>query len=179
MKKEVKQTQSKPASRSEKTENKTLVVYASKCGATEEAANIIAKTLSDKNGLDVEMVNIRKEPNPEITQYCNLVIGGGVRAGKVYKETSEFMKQDLSDKRVALFICSGAAGNKLHHDEIAEKYITKGLAKNLNGQLVAMNAFGGCIRIFGRAVVDRRDPAKIQVWAEELGMKLSDIQQNL
>ena len=158
----------------EKEESKTLVAYMTKGGATEEAANVIADVLREKFGLAVDVVNLRRQPNPDIAQYRNIVVGGGVRAGKVYKEAVEFVKQDLSGKRVAFFICSGAAGNALHHDGVAEKYITKGLANTLNVKLVAMEAFGGCIRIFGKAVTDRRDPAKVQAWAEELGKKFSE-----
>lgn len=157
-----------------KTENKTLVVYATKGGATFEAADLIAKTLREKCGFEVDVVNLRKQANPDITKYTNIVVGGGVRAGKVYKETAEFMKQDLSGKQVAIFICSGAAGDPRHHDEVAQKYITKGLASTPGLKLVSMEAFGGCIRILGKAVTDRRDPAKIQAWAEELCKKFSE-----
>jgi len=157
----------------EKEESKTLVAYMTKGGATEEAANVIADVLREKFGLAVDLVDLRKEPKPDIADYSNVVVGGGVRAGKVYKEALKFVEQDLNGKRVAFFVCSGAAGNPLHHDEIAEKYITKGLAA-YNVKLVSKEAFGGCIRIFGKAVADRRDPAKIQAWAEELGKKFTE-----
>ena len=157
-----------------KEENKTLIVYMTKGGATGEAANVIADVLRDKFSWQVDLVDLRKQPKPNVTEYRNVVVGGGVRAGKLYKEAVEFVKQDLNGKRVAFFICSGAAGDALHHDEVAEKYITKGLANTLNVKLVAMEAFGGCIRILGKVVTDRRDPAKVQAWAEELGKKLSE-----
>jgi hypothetical protein len=41
-------------------------------------------------------------------------------------------------------------------------------------KLVSKEAFGGCIKIFGIAVTDRRDPAKVQAWAEELGKKFTE-----
>jgi menaquinone-dependent protoporphyrinogen IX oxidase len=164
----------KPQEAVKKEDGKTLVAYATKGGATNEAANIISKMLQEKFGLQVDLVDLRRQPKPDVTGYRNIVVGGGVRAGKVYKEAVEFVKQDFNGKRVAFFICSGAAGNPLHHDEVAEKYITKGLVGAFNVKLVFMEAFGGCIRIFGIAVVDRRDPAKIQAWAEELGKKFSE-----
>jgi hypothetical protein len=37
-----------------------------------------------------------------------------------------------------------------------------------------MRAFGGCLKIFGKAVVDRRDPAKVRAWAEGLGKLLAE-----
>jgi len=157
-----------------KMESKTLVAYVTKGGATGEAANFIASTLREKSGFEVDVVDLKKQPLPDLSPYRNVVVGCGVRAGQVYKEGVEFMKQDFSGKQVAIFICSGAAGNPRHRDEVAEKYITKGLASNPNVKLVSMEAFGGCIKIFGKAVIDRRDPAKIQAWAEELGKKFSE-----
>src|SRR3989304_8744437 len=124
-------------------------------GASEEAANVIADVLREKFGLAVDLVDLRKEPKPDITDYSNVVVGGGVRAGKVYKEALKFVEQDLNGKRVALFVCSGAAGNPLHHDEIVEKYITKGLAA-YNVKLVSKEAFGGGRRSFWKGITDRR-----------------------
>ena len=164
----------KPEEASKEDSAKTLVAYVTKGGATGEVANIIANTLREKCGLQVDLVDLKKEPKPDITQYSNIVIGGGVRAGKVYKEAVEFAKQDFSGKRVGVFICSGAAGNPRLHEEVAEKYITKGLASNPNLKLVSMEAFGGCIKILGKSVTDRRDPAKVQAWAEELGKKFTE-----
>jgi len=152
---------------------KTLVAYVTKGGATGEAATIIANTLHEKCGFQVDLVDLKKQPKPSITQYSNIVVGGGVRAAKVYKEALKFVEQDLSGKRVAFFICSGAAGNPLRHDEVTEKYITQGLAA-YNVQLVSKEAFGGCMRILGKSVFDSRDPAKIRAWAEELGKKFTE-----
>ena len=166
-------TKVKPAETPKKDSGKTLVAYVTKGGATGEAAAAIANTLREKCGLQVDLVDLKKQSKPDITPYNNIVVGGGVRAGKVYKEELKFVEQDLSGKRVAFFICSGAAGNPLRHDEVLEKYITKGLAA-YNVKLVSKGAFGGCIRIFGIAVTDRRDPAKVQAWAEELGKKFTE-----
>ena len=61
----------------------------------------------------------------------------------------------------------------MRHDEVLEKYINKGLAA-CNVKLESKEAFGGCIKILGITVVDRRDPAKVQAWAEELGKKFTE-----
>src|SRR3989304_7348946 len=120
-------------------------------GASEEAASGIADVLREKFGLAVDLVDLRKEPKPDSADYSNVVVGGGVRAGKVYKEALKVVEQDLRGKRVAFFVCSGAAGNPLHHDEIAEKYITKGLAA-YNVKLVSEEAFGGGRRSFWKGI---------------------------
>ena len=151
---------------------KTLVAYVTKGGATGDAANIIVNTLREKCGLQVDVVDLKKQPKPDIKPFSNIVVGG-VRAAKVYKEALNFVEQDLSGKRVAFFVCSGAAGNPLRHDEVTEKYITQGLAA-YNVQLVSKEAFGGCMRILGKSLFDKRDPAKIQAWAEELGKKFTE-----
>ena len=166
-------TKVKPEETPKKDSGKTLVAYVTKGGATGEAANVIANTLREKCGLQVDLVDLKKQSKPDITPYNNIVVGGGVRAGKVYKEALEFVEQDLSGKRVAFFICSGAAGNPLRHDEVTERYITQGLAA-YNVKLVAKEAFGGCMRILGKSLFDSRDPAKILAWAEEVGKKFTE-----
>ena len=166
-------TESQPEPALKKEENKTLVVYATKVGATGEAANLVAETLREKNGLEVDVIDLKRQPHPDVSVYKNIVVGGGVRAGKLYKETVDFMKQDFGGKRLAVFICSGAAGSPFHKAEVAEKYITKGLAANPNLNVVSKEAFGGCIKIFGKAIMDRRDPAKVRAWAEEVGKKFT------
>jgi hypothetical protein len=83
------------------------------------------------------------------------------------------LEQDLTEKRVALFVCASAAGNPIYHDELLDKYITKGLASSPNVKPVAVEAFGGCVKILGKKVVDTLNLSKIQAWAEELGTKLA------
>lgn len=156
-----------------KKENKTLVVYTTKGGATGEIANLIAETLREKQGLEVDVVDLKKQSHPDLEGYRNIVVGGGVRTGKVYKETKNFMTQELSGKRLAIFICSASAGHPLHKEDVAKKYITEGLASNPNLNVISTEAFGGCIKIFGKAIMDRRDSSKVQAWAEELAKKFA------
>jgi menaquinone-dependent protoporphyrinogen IX oxidase len=78
------------------TAGKTLVVYITKGGATREAANLIAKTLREKSGLEVDVVDLERQPRPDLTPYRNIVVGGGVRTGGVYGKAVEFMKQDFT-----------------------------------------------------------------------------------
>lgn len=156
-----------------KKENKTLIVYTTKGGATGEAANLIAKTLREKQGLEVTVINLRKQPHPDLSEYRNIIVGGGVRTGRVYKETKNFMTQDLNGKRLAIFICSASAGHPLHKEDVAKKYITEGLASNPNLNVASTEAFGGCIRILGKAIMDRRDSSRVQAWAEEIAKKFA------
>jgi menaquinone-dependent protoporphyrinogen IX oxidase len=166
--------EAKPAETPKKQLGKTLVAYVTKSAAAGEAANLIADTLREKSGLEVELVDLKMQPHPDLEPYANVILGSGARMGSVYREAVEFMKQDLSSKRVAIFICSVAGGDPRRTDLIADRYITEGLARNPNLRLVSMKAFGGCLKALGKPVLDRRDPARIQAWAEELGKKLAE-----
>ena len=77
-----------------KVSDKTLIAYVTKGGVTEEAACIIAEALRDKYGLQVDLVNLKKNSAPDLSQYGNVIVGSGVRIGKVYKEAL------ISEKRL-------------------------------------------------------------------------------
>ena len=79
--------------------NKTLIAYVTKSGVTEEAACIIAEALRDKYGLQVDLVNLKKNSAPHLSQYGNVIVGSGVRIGKVYKEALRFLEKDFGDKK--------------------------------------------------------------------------------
>jgi menaquinone-dependent protoporphyrinogen oxidase len=150
---------------------KTLIAYASKGGATEQTANLIAETLREKRGMEVELANLRKG-TPSIVQYDNVVVGAGVRAGKVYGEALDFLKKDFENKKIAFFVCCGGAGDPKKYEESCSKYVTDVLAKYSNLKMVATEAFGGRMKILGRLIFDNVDPDKIRAWAETLGSKL-------
>jgi menaquinone-dependent protoporphyrinogen IX oxidase len=125
---------------------KTLIAYASKSGATEEVATIVAKVLNETPGLEVECVNLRKN-SPNVSQYDNIIIGAGVRAGKVYSEALDFLKQDFINKKVAFFVCCGGAGDPKKYDESCTQYVTNVLAMYPNLKTVATEAFGGRMKM--------------------------------
>lgn len=150
---------------------KTLVAYASKSGATKEAAEVIAEELRSKFNSEVDLVDLRKS-SPNLAGYGNVVVGSGVRAGKVYGEALEFLKKDFGDRKVAFFVCCGGAGDPKKYDESCTKYVTDVLAKYPNFKTVATEAFGGKMTVLGRKLFDNVDPEKIRAWTQTLGSKL-------
>jgi menaquinone-dependent protoporphyrinogen IX oxidase len=154
--------------------NKTLIAYASKGGATEEAAQIIVDVLKSEYKLDVDIVNLREDKKKigYLAQYKDVVVGSGVRSGKVYDEALDFLKQDFDNKKLAFFVCSGDAGDPKKYEEARIKYITKVLANYTDLKIVATEAFGGRQKMLGKTLFDNFDPAKIYAWAENLGNKL-------
>ncbi len=80
---------------------KTLVAFATKGGTTEDYAKEIAKVL-DERGMNTEIVNLRKISQP-ISDYDNIVVGTGIRAGRPYNEAVNFLKKDFTGKKLAVF----------------------------------------------------------------------------
>ena len=153
--------------------NKTLVAYETKGGATEEAARKIAEVLRSKYGLEVDLVDLKVQKVPDLAQYRNVVLGGGVRAGKVYNKALKFLENDLSGKHVAFFVSSAQAGAPASYENAKVKFVEDTLANYPKINPVATEAFGGRIKILGKTVTDNRDMVKVEAWAEELGKKFT------
>ncbi len=153
--------------------NKTLIAYETKGGATGESARKIAEILRSKYGLEVDLVDLKKQKPASLEQYRNVVIGGGVRAGKVYEKALKFLENDLSGKRVAFFVSSAEAGTPGSYEKAKAKFVESELANHPKIVPVSTEAFGGRIKILGKTVTDNRDMAKVEAWAEELGAKFT------
>jgi menaquinone-dependent protoporphyrinogen oxidase len=154
--------------------NKALIAYETKGGATEEAAQKIAEILRSKYQLEVDLVDLKEQKVPDLSQYRNLVIGGDVRAGRVYDKVLKFLENDRSGKRVAFFVSSAEeAGSPGSYEKAKIKFVENTLAKYPKINPVATEAFGGRIKILGKTVSDTTDLAKVEAWAEELGKKFT------
>ena len=90
-------------------ENKILVAYATKYGATGEIAEKIAQVLTDA-GLPVDILPVDRAG--DLTAYQAVVVGSAVYAGMWLKEAATFLtanEQQLSERAVWLF-SSGPTG---------------------------------------------------------------------
>lgn len=146
---------------------KTLVAYASKSGATKEASEIVADVLKSKYKFTVELSDLKKT-SPRLEEYDNIVVGAGVRSGKVYDEALNFLKQDLAAKKVAFFVCCGDAGDPEKYQEACTKYLADVLANYPNLKTLSTEAFGGRMKVLGKTVFNKFDPNKVRSWAEKL-----------
>jgi menaquinone-dependent protoporphyrinogen oxidase len=149
---------------------KTLVAFASKGGATKETSEIIADVLKNKFRFEVDLIDLRKS-SKNIMVYSNIIIGAGVRGGKVYPEALDFLTQDFGQRKLAFFVCCGGASDPKNYEESCEKYVNEVLAKYPNVKTVATEAFGGRMKVLGRTLFDNVDKEKIHAWAEILGNK--------
>ena len=153
-------------------ENRVLVAYATRGGVSAEVALKIADVLRSR-GFEVEVVNLRDKPSPDLSRYRHVVVGGGVRAQRVYKEVVDFLKcHNFEGKNVALFILALEAGNPKTHPKAVTKYVEALLKKCPRVKPVAAEAFGGRIRFLGFTIADTLDLGKVKAWAESLGEKL-------
>jgi menaquinone-dependent protoporphyrinogen oxidase len=102
--------QDKQPDRSDKMAKKVLIVYGTRYGASESTSAEIAKVLQAE-GLEVKVVNAKKERVKDISPYDLIVVGSGLQMGKWTGEPEAFLKQfqgELANKKVALFVSSAA-----------------------------------------------------------------------
>lgn len=99
---------------------KTIIIYATKSGATRDCAAILAEKIQE-----CEIYDITKE-SPNINQADVIILGSGVRMGHMYRPVRKFMKQNLEillTKRVAIYLCNAYPNNttKVIHTDIPQK----------------------------------------------------------
>ncbi len=150
---------------------KTLIAYATKGGVTRESANTIASVLREKHGLEVDVVNLAKNHKPDISVYRNIVVGGGVRAGRIYGDALKFLDQDFGDRKVAFFISTMEVDEK-QRPLAEDKYIKATLEKRPKLKLITATLLGERFKFFGRTFESATGVANVEAWADELGLKL-------
>jgi menaquinone-dependent protoporphyrinogen IX oxidase len=130
---------------------KALIVYGTRYGATEMTTEEIADVFRQE-GLDVKVVNLKKDKVKDINEYELVVVGSGIQINRWTKEPEKFLKKfqkELAKKKVALFVCCGSTqplDDKTDKAESIEKARTKYLeekAAKYNLQPVALGLFGG------------------------------------
>jgi menaquinone-dependent protoporphyrinogen oxidase len=151
---------------------KTLIVYETKQGATRDAAKIIQNTLQSKLGLEVDLVDLKKQEVPDLAQYQNIVVGAGVRGGRVYGAALKFLERDLTGKKVAFYTSSSWGGTPGSYENAKKNFVEKTLSKYPNVNFVGSEAFGGRICYFHKTMLNNTDPAKVEEWADRLAEKL-------
>ena len=158
---------------------KTILVYATRWGATTETAQEIIRVLNEKFNIDVDLVNLkdRKTKSPDITPYENVILGVSVAKFRWAKEGKNFLKKNkdlLTGKNLFVFVSSGGAGDAYKENDLENyaklqrKWIDKTLSK-FNLEYTSRKAMGG--RFVGSLSDrgDNRDWSMIRNWAEEIG----------
>ena len=129
--------------------------------------------MRSKFNLEVDLVDLGKQNISDCSLYQNIVVGGGVRAGKVYSKALKCLENDFTSKNVAFFVSAGQAGDPKTYEKAKAKFAENTLAKYPNIKPVSWEAFGGRMSILGKKIFDTIDLAKVEAWAEELGKKFT------
>ena len=82
---------------------RTLILYATKHGATREAAQRIAKHI---NGAVLH--DLKQDGTPSLADFDCVIIGSSIYVGQIRKEAKTFLAQNadkLKEKRLGLFLC--------------------------------------------------------------------------
>lgn len=90
---------------------KTLIAYCTTHGCTEKIANELNDFLAGK----ADLVNLKNNPTPDISEYDRAIIGGSIHAGQIQKRVKHFCSSNLNDlqkKELGLFICCMEKGKK-------------------------------------------------------------------
>lgn len=114
---------------------KTLIVYASKKGATKKCAEQIGEGIRG----EVKLIECRNVLSEHIDRYDNIVMGSAVYAGTLDKALKKFcsMNQEcLSSKRTFLFL--GCMNDKLLGD-----YVKNNISEKVARQLEDVIWYGG------------------------------------
>lgn len=147
---------------------KTLIAYVTRMGATAEYAKIIAEVFEKMHGIEVDVVDLKKR-EPDLSEYDNVVIGTSITIGRWPKQAMQLLEKDFEGKKVAVFVSSSKAGDPKFYDQAYQSYLKDVLSEHPNLQPVAIEAFGGIVRIFGYTASDARTPDRARNWADRVG----------
>jgi len=150
--------------------NKTLVAYFTKGGASETYAKIISDTLKS-NGLTVETCNLA-DNIPEIASFDIIVLGTGVRMFRVYRRWKKILKQkSLLNKNLFMFLSSGTA---IEDPKKAVEKFLHPLVEKYNLKPKSLVSFPGKIPDKWAKLDDQKstiNPNKAKEWANEIALK--------
>jgi menaquinone-dependent protoporphyrinogen IX oxidase len=161
-----------------KMSKKVLIVYGTRYGATEGTSEEIAKVLRSE-GLDVRVVNARKEKIKDISGYDLVIVGSGMQMAKWTGAAEKFLRnfqKELSNKKVAIFVSSGAQAlieheKKTEEIERARKQYLEDKAVKYNLHPISMVIFGGVWDFNQMFFLFRKTLASFKPKIEEAGFK--------
>jgi len=115
---------------------KTLIAYMSTHGCTE---NVVVE-LKEKLSSEVTLVNLKKNPNPDLDEYHRVIIGGSIHAGHIQKRVKDFCERNLEvlqHKEVGLFICC------MYEGQTAKDQLKNAFPERLHQYSKTEGIFGG------------------------------------
>jgi len=114
----------------------TLIIYATRHGCTEKAANILAEKFAG----DISAVNLKENKKPDLAKAEIIIIGGSIHAGHIQGKIKKFCNKNLDilkQKRLGLFLCCMEEGEK------AQEQFDNAYPAELREHASATGLFGG------------------------------------
>ncbi len=111
----------------------TLILYATKSGAAFECAELLANQFDDCTVQDIS------KPLVHQTAYDTVIIGSGVRMGRIYKPAKNFIKNNINlllSKKTALYFCHA-------YPDTLPNVIEKNIPVALIKHATCVESFGG------------------------------------
>ena len=125
-----------------------IIIYGTRLGTTASTSEEIAKVLHEE-GLEVRVVDAKKEKVKDVAGYDLVVVGSGIAMGKWTGEPEDCLKRfqkELAGKKVALFVSCGSASPsptaKPEAVAMAKKNYLDDKAAQYNLRPVALGFFG-------------------------------------
>lgn len=112
---------------------RTLILYATKSGASRECAELLTLKISNSTICDMTA------RTPDIKDFDTIVVGSGVRMGRFYRPAKKFINKNMDallSKRTAFYLCNGSP-------DTLQKVIEKNIPKALIDHAVCIESFGG------------------------------------
>ena len=127
----------------------TIILFRSRYGCVEKAALQLQKLINDDL---INVVNLKKNPNPDISVFRTIIIGGSIHFGKIQKTITEFCKKNhdlLLMKRLGLYLCC------IEENEKAEQQFNDAYPERLRNKALATGFFGGEIDFKKLNIIER------------------------
>ena len=105
---------------------KTLILYASKYGATKEIAQRIAQKIEK-----AEVRDLKQEDIPPIENFDCIILGSSIYAGSIRKEAKAFVAKNagvLSEKMLGLFLTGLGENSSYFEKNFPQNLLTKAKA---------------------------------------------------
>ncbi len=112
---------------------KTLIVYTTKSGASRDCAELLASKINNCFICDLS------KQVPDIGSFDMVILGSGVRMGKIYKPMKNFIEnnmQVLLVKKTAFFLCNA-------YPDTWKKTVEKNIPKDLSDRAICIEPLGG------------------------------------
>ena len=167
---------------------KTLIAYQTLYGSTKEAAKEMAVVLELEFNQEVDLFSLEeKGEKPDLKDYNNVIIGSCIFHGKWGHAAEEFLSSNFDDKKVAVYICAGYAGETELYQQAYNLFLKDTVDSKLNVKPVSLEAFGGRVPKFKLPEIwtlraqkkmpkfrsDNRDLDKVRKWARVVGKEFN------